>query len=161
MCSRVCKHDKLINALLIWLRAPDTQEVNRSSIRSPWKRQANRARRCSPVGVSGWMGVHVTRVSVRTTSWLFFPIWKIPLTIGSSGLYFFSVRPLPASSVHNWGSETERFSVCCCCFRFFFFALTRFLVPRGDTGCVSRNSSWLSDHALMTFVELHGDSSIT
>ncbi len=121
---------------------------------------ANRARRCSPVGVSGWMGVHVTRVSVRTTSWLFFPIWKIPLSIGSSGLYFFSVRPLSASSVHNWGAETERFSFCCCCFLFFFFALTRFLVPRGDTGCVSRNSSWLSDHALRTFIDLHGDSNI-
>lgn len=120
---------------------------------------ANRAQRCSPVGVSGWMGVHVTRVAVRTTSWLFFPIWKIPLTIGSSGLYFFSFRPLSASSVHNWGAETERFSFCCC-FRFFFFVLTRCLVPWGDTGCVSLNSSWLSDHALRTFIDLHGDSNI-
>lgn len=121
---------------------------------------ANTAQRCSPVGVSGWMGVHVTRVAVRTTSWLFFPIWKIPLTIGSSGLYFVSFRPLTSSSVHNWGAETERFSLCCS-FRFFFFILTRFPVPRGgDAGCVSRNSSWLSDQALRTFIDLHGDSNI-
>lgn len=122
------------------------------------------ARRSSPVGVSGSMGVHVTLVAVRTTSWLFLPIWKIPRTIGSSALYFVSFgawfpsaqRP---SSVGNWGAEADRFSPRCC-FLFFFFTLTRFSVPPGDTGCVSCNSSWLSDHAWRTFVDLRGDSNI-